>query len=59
MMKLTLVSVYCNGKTVSAFVPCPIQNGKTVLDEATLNCLLKQIGADKRGITYSVGAVKF
>ena len=56
MMKLTLVSVYCNGKTVSAFVQCAVQNDKTILDEANLNNLLKQVGANERGVTYSIGS---
>jgi hypothetical protein len=52
MKKLTLVSVRCNGKRLSVFLPAKVMGRKTVISETEYYKLLKQLDM-KRGQTYS------
>jgi hypothetical protein len=53
-MKLTLVSVYSNGRKTTRFVMCPTVNGKTVCPANVMNDMLSVLGVQS-GDTYSIG----
>jgi len=40
-MKKTLVSIMCRKRIVTAFVNCPVFNGKTVIYQSTINKLFQ------------------
>jgi len=54
-MKLTLISVYSNGRRASKFVMAQIINGKAVVSTEIVNSMLSSIGCVARGQTYSIG----
>jgi hypothetical protein len=54
--KLTLVSVYCKGRTISVFLPLVYREGKPVVDMSTLNHMLAEIGVKpEQAFTFSIG----
>jgi hypothetical protein len=53
--KLTLVSIYCNGRRSQKFIECPVINGKSVISTEVLQQLQREVGADYRGVTYCLG----
>lgn len=54
MKKLTLVSVYANGRRFSIFVNAVYENGKAMVSQALINAMLQRINVCERGMTYSV-----
>jgi hypothetical protein len=54
MKKLTLVSVYANGRRYSLFVQAVFQNGKAIVSEKLIEKMLFRIGVIERGMTYSI-----
>ena len=55
-MKLTLVSVYAQGRKTYTFVHLPVKAGKTIAPPALINKLLAKLGVYQRGVTYTIGA---
>lgn len=57
MKKLTLVSIMCRYKSISAFLNLPVYNGKVVLHQSTINKLFKKYHGfiPERGETISIG----
>ena len=51
-MKLTLVSINFRGCHISRFIQCEVVNGKTIMNQSTLDEMLAQAGV-RRGDTYT------
>lgn len=52
--KLTMVSVYANGKRKTMFISLPTLDGKPVLTDNILNTHFSELNI-RRGDTYTVG----
>jgi hypothetical protein len=54
MKKLTLVSVYANGRRLSLFVNALYENGKAVVSQNLIEKMLRKMGICERGMTFSI-----
>jgi len=54
-LKLTMVSIYCNGKTITVFAQLPILDGKAVASLDLIHAMLSDLGCNGRGVTFSIG----
>lgn len=53
-MKLTLVSIYSNGKRLERFVECEYVNGRAIVEWAVIHDMLDEMGV-KDGETITIG----
>jgi len=55
MRKLTLVSFIYENRRVSLFIQCDVVDGKSMLPASVHDALLRYLGCNMRGMTYTIG----